>query len=204
MTNFAGEVNISRDRVSQQNTAMRQQLSEMESTVERLQEQLRNFEIETEAQILFRYEDNASKATSDFDPLELDRFSQMHQLSRSLTESVTDLHDITRSLEDMVRESDTILLQQSRLSTDLQQGLMNTRLLPFSGLVPRFERIVRQTNEQLGKQAEFIVYGADRELDRTLLDHIVAPIEHILRNAIIHGGPAEALSPLRFRGFPGH
>ncbi len=187
LTNFAGEVNISRDRVSQQNGAMRQQLSEMESTVERLQEQLRKLEMETEAQILFRYEDNANKALSDFDPLELDRFSQIQQLSRGLTESVTDLHDITRSLEGLVRESDTILIQQSRLSTDLQQGLMNTRLLPFSGLVPRFERIVRQTNDEVGKQSELIVYGADRELDRTLLDHIVAPIEHLLRNAISHG-----------------
>ena len=187
LTNFAGEVNISRDRVSQQNTAMRQELSEMESTVERLQEQLRKLEMETEAQILFRYEDNASQGRSEFDPLELDRFSQMQQLSRGLTESVTDLHDITRSIEGLVRESDTILVQQSRLSTDLQQGLMNTRLLPFNGLVPRFERIVRQTNDELGKKSELIVYGADRELDRTILDHIVAPIEHILRNAISHG-----------------
>ena len=187
LTNFAGEVNISRDRVSQQNNAMRQQLTEMESTVERLQEQLRKLEMETEAQILFRYEDQALQGRSEFDPLELDRFSQMQQLSRGLTESVTDLHDITHSIVDLVRESDTILLQQSRLSTDIQQGLMNTRLLPFNGLVPRFERIVRQTNIELDRQSELIVYGADRELDRTILDHIVAPIEHILRNAISHG-----------------
>jgi chemosensory pili system protein ChpA (sensor histidine kinase/response regulator) len=187
LTNFAGEVSISRDRVSQQNTAMRQQLTEMESTVERLQEQLRKLEMETEAQILFRYEDQALQGRSEFDPLELDRFSQMQQLSRGLTESVTDLHDITHSIEDLVRESDTILLQQSRLSTDIQQGLMNTRLLPFNGLVPRLERIVRQTNTELDKQSELVVYGADRELDRTILDHIVAPIEHILRNAISHG-----------------
>jgi chemosensory pili system protein ChpA (sensor histidine kinase/response regulator) len=170
---------------------MRQQLSEMESTVERLQDQLRKLEMETEAQILFRYEDTANQSRSEFDPIELDRFSQIQQLSRGLTESVTDLHDITRSIEGLVIESDTILIQQSRLSTDLQQGLMNTRLLPFSGLVPRFERIVRQTNDELGKKSELTVYGADRELDRTILDHIVAPIEHILRNAISHGIESE-------------
>ena len=85
LTNFAGEVNISRDRVSQQNTAMRQQLSEMESTVERLQDQLRKLEMETEAQILFRYEDTANQSRSEFDPIELDRFSQIQQLSRGLT-----------------------------------------------------------------------------------------------------------------------
>jgi len=191
LTNFAGEINISRDRVSQQNTAMRQQLSEMESTVERLQDQLCKLEMETEAQILFPYEDTANQSRSEFDPLELDRFSQIQQLSRGLTESVTDLHDITRTIEGLFIESDTILIQQSRLSTDLQQVLMNTRLLPFSGLVPRFERIVRQTNDDLGKKSELMVYGADRELDRTILDHIVAPIEHILRNAISHGIESE-------------
>lgn len=190
LTNFAGGVIISRDRVSHQNVAMRQQLVEMESTVERLQDQLRNLEIETEAQILFRYEDEALKQQSEFDTLELDRFSMMQQLSRELTESVSDLNDITQSLNTLVRESDTILLQQSRLSTGLQQGLM-TRLLPFTGLVPRFERIVRQTNDELGKKSKLTIYGADYELDRTILDHLVAPIEHILRNAIAHGIESE-------------
>ncbi|NQY27310.1 MAG: Hpt domain-containing protein [Piscirickettsiaceae bacterium] len=187
LSNFAGEVNISHDRVSQQNTAIRQQVTEMEATVSRLQEQLRNFEMETEAQILFRYEDTKVDNQSEFDPLELDRFSMMHQLSRGLTESVSDLNDITQSLSTLVSDSDSILLQQSRLSTDLQHGLMNTRLLPFSGLIPRFERIIRQSNSELGKKAELVVYGVDQELDRTILDRIVAPIEHILRNAIAHG-----------------
>jgi chemosensory pili system protein ChpA (sensor histidine kinase/response regulator) len=187
LTNFAGEVNISRDRVSQQNAAIRRQLTEMDDTVSRLQDQLRNLEIETETQILFRYEDETHRQQSEFDPLELDRFSMMQQLSRGLTESVSDLNDIGQSLDILVRDTDAILLQQSRLNTDIQQGLMNTRLLPFSGLVPRFERIVRQTNTELGKKAELSVHGANRELDRTILDRIVAPIEHLLRNAISHG-----------------
>jgi chemosensory pili system protein ChpA (sensor histidine kinase/response regulator) len=62
----------------------------MEDTVGRLHEQLRKLEIETETQILFRYEDDKLKQDSEFDPLELDRFSTIQQLSRSLTESVTD------------------------------------------------------------------------------------------------------------------
>jgi chemosensory pili system protein ChpA (sensor histidine kinase/response regulator) len=187
LSNFAGEVNISRDRVGQQNSAIKQQLAEMESTLSRLQDQLRNLEIETETQILFRYDDELLKQESEFDPLELDRFSMIQQLSRGLTESVSDMHEISQSLELLVQESDGILLQQSRLSTDLQQGLMNTRLIPFEGLVPRFERIVRQTNAEVGKQSQLIIHGADRELDRTIIDRIVAPIEHILRNAIAHG-----------------
>ncbi|MDC9725300.1 MAG: response regulator, partial [Gammaproteobacteria bacterium] len=187
LTNFTGEVNISRDRVGQQNAAIQQQLVEMESTVSRLQDQLRNLEIETETQILFRYEDETQDQKSDFDPLEFDRFSMIQQLSRSLTESVSDMNEITQSIDNLVHDSDAILLQQSRLSADLEQGLMNTRLLPFTGLVPRFERIIRQVNSELGKQAALTVLGADIELDRTILDRIVAPLEHIIRNAIAHG-----------------
>lgn len=187
LTNFAGEVSISRDRVTQQHSAMRQQLHEMEETVARLHDQLRKLEIETETQILFRYEDEKLKSESDFDPLELDRFSMIQQLSRGLTESVIDLNDISRSMDTLVKETDTILLQQSRLNTDLQEGLMNTRLLPFSGVVPRLERIVRQTSAELSKRADLTIHGDELELDRTVLDRLVAPIEHLLRNAIAHG-----------------
>jgi len=187
LTNFAGEVSISRDRVTQQHVALRQQLHEMEETVARLHDQLRNLEIETETQILFRYEDERIKNESDFDPLELDRFSMIQQLSRSLTESVIDLHDISHSMNTLVRETDAILLQQSRLNTDLQQGLMTTRLLPFSGIVGRLERIVRQTASELGKKVELKIRGSELDIDRTILDRLVAPLEHILRNAIAHG-----------------
>ena len=187
LTNFAGEVSISRDRVTQQHTALRQQLLEMEETVSRLHDQLRKLEIETETQILFRYEDERLKQDSDFDPLELDRFSMIQQLSRGLTESVIDLNDISRSMDTLVKETDAILLQQSRLNADLQEGLMATRLLPFNGVVPRLERIVRQTATELDKKADFSIRGAELEMDRTILDRLVAPLEHILRNAIAHG-----------------
>ncbi|MEX0614628.1 MAG: Hpt domain-containing protein, partial [Methylophaga sp.] len=193
LSNFAGEVSISRDRVTQQHQELRQQLREMEETVSRLHEQLRKLEIETETQILFRYEDGSADHHAEFDPLELDRFSTIQQLSRSLTESVIDLNDISQSMDQMVRETDVILLQQSRLNTDLQQGLMRTRLVPFKFIVPRLERIVRQTSSEVSKQAELRVQGSNQELDRAILDRLVAPIEHILRNAIAHGieAPAE-------------
>ena len=187
LSNFAGEVSITRDQVTQQHGVMHQQLEEMEETVARLHEQLRKLEIETETQILFRYEDTVQDTNAEFDPLELDRFSTIQQLSRSLTETVNDLNNISRSMGNLMRETDILLLQQSRLNTDLQQGLMHTRLLPFNSIVPRLERIVRQTNSELDKQSQLFVSGADLELDRTILDRLVAPIEHILRNAIAHG-----------------
>jgi chemosensory pili system protein ChpA (sensor histidine kinase/response regulator) len=187
MVNFAGEVSIYRSRLEQQIGAYRFNLIEMEQTVARLRDQLRKLEIETEAQILFRYEREGLNENADFDPLEMDRYSKMQHLSRSLIESVGDLASIQHLLENITRESETLLLQQSRVNTELQEGLMRTRMVPFLGLAARMRRIVRQTSHELGKQAELELSGAEGEMDRTVVDRIIAPIEHMLRNAISHG-----------------
>ncbi len=192
MVNFAGEVSIYRSRLEQQVGAYSFNLVEMEQTVARVREQLRKLEIETEAQVLYRYEregellDGAANS-EDFDPLEMDRYSHMQQLSRSLMESVSDLSSIQNLLENITRESETLLLQQARVNTELQEGLMRTRMVPFLGLAARMRRIVRQTAQEVGKKAELELSGAEGEMDRTVVDRIVAPIEHMLRNAISHG-----------------
>ncbi len=189
LVNYAGEVSIYRSRLEQQVGAYRFNLVELDQTVARVREQLRKLEIETEAQVLFRYEREAEEdnGVEEFDPLEMDRYSHMQQLSRSLVESCSDLGSLQGMLENITRESETLLLQQSRVNTELQEGLMRTRMVPFLGLAPRMRRIVRQTCQELGKSAELELSGAEGEMDRTVVDRIVAPIEHMLRNAISHG-----------------
>ena len=190
LVNNAGEVSIYRARLEQQNSVLGFNLSELEQTVSRLHNQLRNLEIETEAQILYRWERDAEKDDRDkaeFDPLELDRFSNMQQLSRALVETVNDLGNINDALIELQRETDTLLLQQSRISTDLQDGLLRIRMVPFSQLVPRMQRLVRQTAEQTGKQAHLECFGAEGELDRNILNRMVPVLEHLLRNAVSHG-----------------
>jgi len=189
MVNYAGEVSIYRSRLEQQVGAYRFNLVELDQTVSRVSEQLRKLDIETEAQVLFRYEEEVAEGpdNEEFDPLEMDRYSHMQQLSRSLAESVNDLGSIQGMLENITRESETLLLQQSRVNTELQEGLMRTRMVPFLSLAARMRRIVRQTAHELGKKAELELSGAEGEMDRTVVDRIVAPIEHMLRNAISHG-----------------
>lgn len=187
MVNFAGEISIYRSRLEQQVGSMRFNLSELGQTVMRLREQLRQIEIETEAQVLFRYERDGGAGDDQFDPLEMDRYSHLQQLSRSMLEGISDLVSIQGLLDNITRESETLLLQQSRVNTELQEGLMRTRMVPFSGLAPRMRRIVRQACQELGKRAELSLEGAEGEMDRTVIDRIIAPIEHMLRNAIAHG-----------------
>ena len=187
LVNYAGEVSIYRSRLEQQISTFRFNLVEFEQTVSRLREQLRKLELETEAQILSRYQREAESSESSFDPLELDRFSQLQQLSRALAESVSDLVSIQGLLDDLTRQSETLLLQQSRVSSDLQEGLMRTRMVPFDSLVPSLRRTVRQAAQETGKRAQLKVEGAQGEMDRNLLERMKAPFEHMLRNALAHG-----------------
>ncbi len=151
LVNNAGEINIYRSRLEQQLSVYRFNLAELDQTINRLRDQLRQMEIETETQMLFRHEQEASESNVDFDPLEMDRYSNLQQLSRSLMESISDLHSIQDMLDSTTRESETLLLQQSRVSTDLQEGLLRTRMIPFASLAPRLRRIVRQSASELGK-----------------------------------------------------
>ncbi|TBU96211.1 Hpt domain-containing protein [Phytopseudomonas dryadis] len=188
LVNLAGETSIFRGRVEQQVSDFGFTLSEMEATIDRVRDQLRRLDIETQAQILSRYQAEAERAGyEDFDPLEMDRHSQLQQLSRALFESASDLLDLKETLATRNRDAETLLLQQARVNTELQEGLMRTRMVPFDRLVPRLRRIVRQVASELGKQVEFVVGNADGEMDRTVLERIVAPLEHMLRNAVDHG-----------------
>jgi chemosensory pili system protein ChpA (sensor histidine kinase/response regulator) len=187
LINLAGETSIARSRVEEQVSEINFSLEEMEITVERLQGQVRRMDIETEAQIIFRQEQVESEGADGFDLLEFDRYSQLQQLSRSLLESASDLVDLRGTLLEKSRDMETLLVQQSRVNTELQEGLMRSQLVYFSRMVPRLRRGVRQVGSELNKQVEFNVYNAEGEMDRRVLERIIPALEHMLRNAIDHG-----------------
>ncbi|WHZ19297.1 MAG: Signal transduction histidine kinase CheA [Rhodanobacteraceae bacterium] len=197
LVNAAGEASIYRARLEQQVGNFRFNLVELDQTVARLREQLRKLEIETETQILSRYQrENEAGQGAAFDPLELDRFSNLQQYSRALAESVSDLASIQDILDDQARQSETLLLQQSRVNSDLQDGLMRTRMVPFESMVPNLRRTLRGAADELGKRAQLRVEGAQGEMDRNVLERMKAPFEHMLRNALAHGieDPAERVA----------
>jgi chemosensory pili system protein ChpA (sensor histidine kinase/response regulator) len=189
LVNYAGEISIYRSRLEQQLGSVRSNLKEVEGTVSRLKEQLRKLDIETEAQMMSRYQRASTKGSTEFDPLELDRFSNMQQLSRSLTESVSDLLSLQDMLSESVRQAESLLTQQSRVSGELQEGLMKTRMTPFGSAAPRLRRVVRSAAAETGKKArlQLRMAGSSDQLDRNVLERITAPLEHLLRNAVAHG-----------------
>ncbi|NBB36724.1 Hpt domain-containing protein [Pseudomonas sp. BC115LW] len=188
LVNLAAETSIFRGRIEQQVNDARVTLSEMETTIERMRDQLRRLDTETQGRILSRQQVDAERqGYEEFDPLEMDRHSQLQQLSRAMFESASDLLDLKETLERRNHDAENLLQQQGRINTELQEGLMRTRMVPFERMLPRLKRIVRQVSSELGKDVEFIVGNAEGEMDRNVLERMAAPLEHMLRNAIDHG-----------------
>ncbi len=195
LINEAGEVSIARSRVEAEVRAMRQALSDLSESIGRLRAQLREVEIQADSQMQSRLS-VLEERQSDYDPLEFDRYTRLQELTRLMAESLNDVLSIQQALVRNLGESDSALLQQARTSRDVQQELMRMRAVPFANLNERLYRIVRQTARELDKKAEFYIEGGEVDLDRSVLERIGAPLEHMLRNALAHGieAPAERLA----------
>ncbi|MDR1075888.1 MAG: Hpt domain-containing protein [Xanthomonadaceae bacterium] len=187
LTNRASEVAVYRSRLEQQLGAFRGAMTELDRTNARLHDQLRRLDLETEAQIVARYQRAQESDDPAFDPLELDRFSTLQQLSRALGETASDLDGLQGVLDDLARQYDTLLQQQSRVNSELQESLLRARMMPFNTVVPRLRRVVRQAAQDAGKQARLALEGTHGEIDRNVIEHMVGPLEHMLRNSIAHG-----------------
>ncbi|WP_420428326.1 Hpt domain-containing protein [Algiphilus sp.] len=203
LLNKAGEISVLRARLDEQNAGIAHQLEEVVETVNRLRDQLRQLDGETEAQIEARgLQGSASEAVpdrygKDFDPLEMDRYSRMQELSRALAETVGDIDVLQESMRANSGETEALLLQQQRINSDLQQGLMGTLMVPFARQTQRLQRVVRQTAQESDKEVRAHFEGEAIEVDRNVLERMTAPLEHTLRNAVVHGIEAPALRTQR-------
>lgn len=104
-----------------------------------------------------------------------------------MAESVNDVATVQQNLLKNLDDANAAIVAQARLNREVQQELMSVRMVPFVSIADRLYRIVRQAGKEIGKRANLEIQGAQLELDRTVLEKMVAPLEHMLRNAIVHG-----------------
>ncbi len=185
LLNAAGEVSIFHSRLSQQLGQIQFNLEELDQTVVRLREQLRSLEMATEAQIIYQHHTDAA-SDEPADPLSLERYSKIQQLSRALGETTSDVASLKNLLQNLTGDTEALLVQQARTAAELQDGLMRTRMVPFEQHTGRLSRLVRQMATEQGKKAELVVQGSG-EIDRQVLEKMVPALEHMIRNAVIHG-----------------
>lgn len=186
LINDAGEIGIARSRIEGELRNVRQSLAELSDSMARLRNQLREMELQADSQMQSRRSVMAADRP-EFDPLEFDRYTRLQELTRMMAESLHDLSTVQQTLLRNLGEIDAAVLQQARVGRELQQGLMRTRTVPFANLEGRLYRIARQTARELDKKIQLDISDSHIELDRSVLERIGAPLEHLLRNAIGHG-----------------
>jgi len=186
LVNEAGEVSIARSRIEGELRALKVALSELTDNTNRLRTQLREIEIQAETQMQSRLT-IAQESEAPFDPLEFDRFTRFQEITRIMAESVNDVATVQQNILRAVGDADGALSAQSRLTRGLQTDLMRIRMVPFSSLAERLYRIVRQAAKETEKRAVLDIRGGQVELDRSVLERITAPFEHMLRNSVAHG-----------------
>lgn len=186
LINDAGEIGIARSRIEGELRNVRQSLAELNDSMARLKNQLREMELQADSQMQSRRSVVAADRP-EFDPLEFDRYTRLQELTRMMAESLHDLGTVQQTLFRNLGEIDAAVLHQTRVGRDLQQGLMRTRTIPFANLEGRLYRIARQTARELDKKIQLDISDSHIELDRSVLERIGAPLEHLLRNAIGHG-----------------
>lgn len=184
LVNQAGEVSISRSRVETEVDTLRQSLSELTENVSRLRGQLREIEIQAESQMTSQM---AHSVDRGFDPLEFDRFTRLQELTRMMAESVNDVASVQQNLAKTIDGAGVDLTAQARLTRELQQDLMRVRMVQFASISERLYRVTRQASKEVDKRVNLDIRGSSVEIDRSVLERMAGPFEHLLRNSIVHG-----------------
>lgn len=122
----------------------------------------------------------------EFDELELDRYTEFHQLARGLSEGISDMTTLSTEMEAVIRECEGVFARENRLNTTFQDRLMKARLVPLSTMTPRLYRAARAVALKQHKEFTFLLEGEDTEVDRTVNEEIAGPLLHLMRNAVNH------------------
>ncbi|MGQ0658781.1 MAG: response regulator [Chromatiales bacterium] len=123
----------------------------------------------------------------DFDPLELERYDNLHTVTHRLQEAVADSHTLNTFVDQQLNDLADLIVKQDVQNKEAYEQAMRMRMVPARSVLPRLQRVVRQTGRMTGKEAVLAVEGMDTLIDSEILKHLVDALMHILRNAVDHG-----------------
>jgi chemosensory pili system protein ChpA (sensor histidine kinase/response regulator) len=187
LANVGGELTIARSQLDEQRQALVQVINDLDQAQRRTMDQLRRLETQTQAQIAYRREQVDASNDEVFDPLEMDRYTQLQQLTNGLLESLSDIADLKTTANDVLRHMESTLQQQGRMNTTLVQGLHRARMIPVARILPRLRRLVDQIGRELDKSVAFYAEQVEGDLQREVLERVATSLEHLVRNALDHG-----------------
>lgn len=134
---------------------------------------------------------NVSKFGSEFgdrfDALEMDRYSDLHLISRDIMDNVVQLEEVTSDIETALAEVEVTEREFGRTNKQMQLGITQVRMRPLTDILSRFPRLIREMSVQYGKQVELKIRGGNILIERNILEALTDPLLHLIRNAFDHG-----------------
>ena len=201
LINLVREMVVSRSVFEQRLAEFGTQIEELRGSTRRLNSSTGRLETEFEAEMLGGENSNVSFSQAAlnesfqtqfvnpnaFDSLEFDRYTEFHQITRELIETAVDNFTINSELDQLRGKFETLLDYQNRLVEEMRDSLLRLRMVNFDSLTVRLQRTVKFTAEQEEKFVELVIEGGNMEIDTQILDALVEPLLHLLRNAVAHG-----------------
>ena len=166
-------------QLQQQDENIRQMLETLSETIDQQSTNLNQHPVHKAATL--------TTSADNFDQLELEAYNDLHSASSLLTESIADNRELTRNLQQQIRQISEQVYQQQRLQRQLSETILRTRLVPIQSITARMERTVRETCRRTDKQASISITGQNLQIDTDILQGLTAPLLHMLRNAVDHG-----------------
>ena len=198
LVSIEGELIVARGSMEKLLDRFGSTLEELNTMKETLRRKSNELEVGFEAQSLYGFgpgspligdnEETTSTATmSEFDPIELDRYSQLNLIIRSLNELSVDVNAIHGELMGLRTGLQGMVARQQLTMKLMQEKMMRIRMTPLSEISNALFRTVRQTSKRLGKEVQLQIHGQDVLMDRFIWSRTIDPLMHILRNCIDHG-----------------
>ena len=122
-----------------------------------------------------------------FDALELQKYNVLHSTSNHIAETVADINEFNSGIRTGLNDMHELLVEQERVHNEVHEMIMRTRMVPVRNIVPRLQRCARQTCRATGKQVDLVLNGTDMLIDSGMLNTLIDPLMHMIRNAIDHG-----------------
>ena len=119
--------------------------------------------------------------------IEQDSYQKLNLLSQNVMETIVQVAEVTSDIQLSVDDTDQIARKLNKTSKQLQRQLTQVRMRPFSDLVERFPRAIRDLNVEYGKNVQLKIEGGNTLIERGILEALNEPLMHLLRNAFDHG-----------------
>lgn len=204
LSNLVGELVVNRNSIEQNQERMRQfldnllhQVSQLTDVGQRMQDLYERSLLEISllaSRQNYHFMGGSSNSHqdhsnggSDWSALEMDRFTPFHSLSQDILELIVRVRESASDIEFLVDETEQVTRQLRQVTTQLQEGLTRSRMVPFAQTADRLPRGVRDNAIKFGKQVELQVEGRETLIDKMILEQLSDPMTHLVNNALAHG-----------------